>query len=318
VLTTGTRFGSYEVLGALGAGGMGEVYRARDTKLKRDVALKVLPEKFAQDADRLARFRREAEALASLNHPNIASIYGLDDASETHALVLELVDGPTLAERIESGRLALNEIWPLAMQMADALAVAHEKGIVHRDFKPANVKLTGDGRVKILDFGLAKVFAAIPDTLDLSQSPTSLGTSTGMILGTVGYMSPEQARGRAVDGRTDVWAFGCVLYEMLTGRPSPPLYPPGSGDAQRPVRAAARPRGERAHSASVRPDAVRRVTGRVFAGRAVGRVPVERRRVARRLRAALSRAWRQTADLDSGRRHAAMADRRRGVVLSVT
>jgi len=219
----GTRLGAYEILSALGAGGMGEVYRAHDTRLKRDVALKILPDRFAADADRLARFRREAEALASLNHPNIAAIYGLEDASSRHALVLELVDGPTLAERIAKGPIALDDIWPLAVQMTEALTAAHEKGIVHRDLKPANIKIAGDGRVKILDFGLAKVFAAPPDALDVSQSPTMAGTltgSAGVILGTAAYMSPEQARGQPVDARADVWAFGCVLYEMLTGRPA--------------------------------------------------------------------------------------------------
>jgi len=218
----GTRLGAYEIFSALGAGGMGEVYRAHDTRLKRDVALKILPDRFAA-ADRLARFRREAEALASLNHPNIAAIYGLEDASSRHALVLELVDGPTLAERIAKGPIALDDIWPLAVQMTEALTAAHEKGIVHRDLKPANIKIAGDGRVKILDFGLAKVFAAPPDALDVSQSPTMAGTltgSAGVILGTAAYMSPEQARGQPVDARADVWAFGCVLYEMLTGRPA--------------------------------------------------------------------------------------------------
>jgi len=218
----GTRLGAYEILSALGAGGMGEVYRAHDTRLKRDVALKILPDRFAADADRLARFRREAEALASLNHPNIAAIYGLEDASSRHALVLELVDGPTLAERIAKGPIALDDIWPLAVQMTEALTAAHEKGIVHRDLKSANIKIARDGRVKILDFGLAKIFAA-PPALDVSQSPTMVGTltgSAGVILGTAAYMSPEQARGQPVDARADVWAFGCVLYEMLTGRPA--------------------------------------------------------------------------------------------------
>ena len=218
----GTRLGAYEILSALGAGGMGEVYRAHDTRLKRDVALKILPDRFAA-ADRLARFRREAEALASLNHPNIAAIYGLEDASSRQALVLELVDGPTLAERIAKGPIALDDIWPLAVQMTEALTAAHEKGIVHRDLKSANIKIARDGRVKILDFGLAKVFAAPPDALDVSQSPTMVGTltgSAGVILGTAAYMSPEQARGQPVDARADVWAFGCVLYEMLTGRPA--------------------------------------------------------------------------------------------------
>ena len=218
----GTRLGAYEIFSALGAGGMGEVYRAHDTRLKRDVALKILPDRFAADADRLARFRREAEALASLNHPNIAAIYGLEDASSRHALVLELVDGPTLAERIAKGPIALDDIWPLAVQMTEALTAAHEKGIVHRDLKSANIKIARDGRVKILDFGLAKIFAA-PPALDVSQSPTMVGTltgSAGVILGTAAYMSPEQARGQPVDARADVWAFGCVLYEMLTGRPA--------------------------------------------------------------------------------------------------
>ena len=240
-LTTGSRLGSYEILGLLGAGGMGEVYRARDTRLKREVAIKVLPEAFAQDADRLARFRREAELLASLNHPNIAAIYGLEESDGVRALVLELVEGPTLAERLagvagstgpglrtDVGRvlsdpprhaLPVPEVLSIARQMADALEAAHEKGVVHRDLKPANIKITSEGVVKVLDFGLAKAFEPQPVS-DLSQAPTMTSpamTGMGVILGTAAYMSPEQARGKTVDKRTDVWAFGCVLYEMLTG-----------------------------------------------------------------------------------------------------
>ena len=198
---------------------MGEVYRARDSRLKRDVAIKVLPEVFAQDPERLARFQREAELLAALNHPNIAAIYGLED----RALVLELVEGPTLADRIAGGALPLDEALPIARQIADALDAAHEQGVVHRDLKPANIKVRPDGTVKVLDFGLAKALEPAPGARrkDVSQSPTITTpamTRAGMVLGTAAYMSPEQARGREADKRSDVWAFGCVLYEMLTGR----------------------------------------------------------------------------------------------------
>ena len=206
---------------------MGEVYRARDTKLGRDVALKILPELFAADPDRLARFKREAQVLASLNHPHIAAIYEFEDAAGVHALVLELVEGPTLADRIAEGPIPLDEALPIARQIAEALETAHEHGIIHRDLKPANIKLRPDGTVKVLDFGLAKALdptavASGFSRKDLSMSPTitspAMRTGAGMILGTAAYMSPEQARGRAVDKRTDIWAFGCVLYEMLTGR----------------------------------------------------------------------------------------------------
>src|SRR5205085_1423415 len=219
-LAAGMRFGSYEILSALGAGGMGEVYRARDTKLNRDVALKVLPDAFALDADRLARFKREAQVLASLNHPHIAAIYGFEDSGATHALVLELVEGQTLADRIARGPLPLDEALPIARQIAEALEAAHEQGIVHRDLKPANIKLTAAGKVKVLDFGLAKV-AEPALTSNLTASPTLINpgaTTAGSILGTVAYMSPEQTRGRLVDRRADIWAFGAILYEMLTGR----------------------------------------------------------------------------------------------------
>jgi len=221
-LTAGTRIGGYEVVAALGAGGMGEVYRARDTKLNRDVALKILPDAFALDADRIARFKREAQVLASLNHPNIGAIYGFEDGDGVHALVLELVDGPTLADRIAEGPLPPDEALPIAKQLADALEAAHEQGIVHRDLKPANIKVRADGAVKVLDFGLAKLAepAAVAGTSTLTQSPTITTpamTMAGVILGTAAYMSPEQAKGRAADKRSDIWAFGCVLYEMLTG-----------------------------------------------------------------------------------------------------
>src|SRR5580765_6163824 len=200
---------------------MGEVYRARDTKLNRDVALKILPDAFAADADRLARFKREAHVLASLNHPNIAAIYGFEDASGVHALVMELVDGQTLAERLDAGPIPMAETLPIAKQIADALEVAHEQGIVHRDLKPANIKVRGDGTVKVLDFGLAKAIdPASSSTASASLSPTlSLqATQAGLILGTAAYMSPEQAKGKAVDRRTDIWAFGLVVFEMITGR----------------------------------------------------------------------------------------------------
>jgi Tol biopolymer transport system component len=207
----------------IGAGGMGEVLRARDTKLGREVALKVLPAAFAQDAERVARFRREAQILASLNHPNIAAVHGLEEGEGTLALVMELVEGEDLAQRLKRGAIPVDEAVAIAKQIAEALEEAHEKGIVHRDLKPANVKVTADGKVKVLDFGLAKAFAADPmsSSHDLSQSPTlatAAGTQAGVILGTAAYMSPEQARGKAVDKRADVWAFGVVAFEMLTGR----------------------------------------------------------------------------------------------------
>jgi len=219
-LSAGTRLGPYEILSPLGAGGMGEVYRARDARLGRDVAIKVLPELFSADPERLARFQREAQVLASLNHPNIAHIHGLEDSGGTPALVLELVEGETLAERIAAGPLPQDEALGVARQIADALEAAHEKGIVHRDLKPGNVKVTPDGKVKVLDFGLAKAMTGDGSSPDMSHSPTMTAAATraGVVIGTAAYMSPEQARGKAVDRRTDVWAFGAVLFEMLTGR----------------------------------------------------------------------------------------------------
>ena len=220
-LNSGTKLGPCEVIAPLGAGGMGEVYRARDTKLGREVALKVLPEAFAQDAERMARFQREAQMLASLNHPNIAAIYGLEDSRGVRALVMELVEGPTLAERLRSGAVPLDDALPIAKQIAEALEYAHEKGIIHRDLKPANVKITPEGAVKVLDFGLAKaldVEASVSSSISNSPTLTAAATQAGMILGTAAYMSPEQARGKTVDRRADIWAFGGVLFEMLTGR----------------------------------------------------------------------------------------------------
>ena len=221
-LISGTKLGPYEVLGPLGAGGMGEVYRASDTRLKREVALKVLPELFANDGQRMARFEREAQVLASLNHPNIASIHGLEESSGTRALVMELVEGPTLAQRVERGRISLGEALPVAKQIAEALEYAHEKGISHRDLKPGNIKLAPDGQVKILDFGLAKALEGEASEANISTSPTisAAATRAGVLLGTAAYMSPEQAKCKGVDRRTDIWAFGCVFYEMLTGRPA--------------------------------------------------------------------------------------------------
>jgi eukaryotic-like serine/threonine-protein kinase len=221
-IAPGTRVGAYEIVSLLGAGGMGEVYRAHDTRLQRDVAIKVLPAAFASDPDRLARFEREAQLLASLNHPNIAAIYGLEEK----ALILELVDGPTLADRIAQGPLPIDEALPIATQIAEALEAAHDQGIIHRDLKPANVKLRTDGTVKVLDFGLAKLHD--PNVTDVPSSPavatlsptvlSPAATQIGIILGTAAYMSPEQAKGKPADRRADMWAFGCVLFEMLTGR----------------------------------------------------------------------------------------------------
>jgi serine/threonine protein kinase len=247
-LSPGSHLGPYQILAELGRGGMGEVYRAHDAKLNRDVALKVVPDSLAGDADRLARFRREAQVLAALNHPNIAHIHGFEDSGTTHALVMELVDGHDLSEIIgaavdrapsgseprqavgvgphgkpgKDGGLPLTDAIAIARQIVDALEAAHEQGIVHRDMKPANVKVRDDGTVKVLDFGLAK--ALTPDAgsgiQDSQNSPTltNRATQLGLILGTAAYMAPEQARGRAVDRRADIWAFGVVLYEMLTGR----------------------------------------------------------------------------------------------------
>ena len=201
---------------------MGEVYQATDTKLKRDVAVKVLPSALAAAPERLARFQREAEVLASLNHPNIAAIYGLEEADSTKALVMELVEGPTLADRIAQGAIPVDEALPIAKQIAEALEAAHEQGIIHRDLKPANVKVRPDGTVKVLDFGLAKALEPTGAmSSGMSQAPTITTpamTQAGMILGTAAYMSPEQAKGRTVDKRSDVWAFGAVLYEMLSGK----------------------------------------------------------------------------------------------------
>ena len=221
-LAAGTRLGAYEIGGQIGAGGMGEVYRATDTNLKRTVAIKVLPEPVATDAERLARFQREAEVLARLNHPNIAAIYGLEKSERTAALIMELVEGPTLADRIAQGPIPVDDALPIAKQIAEAVEAAHDQGIIHRDLKPANIKLRSDGTVKVLDFGLAK---AMEPSGAMSSNPTQSPTITtpamtqaGMILGTAAYMSPEQAKGRPVDKRSDVWAFGVVLCEMLTGK----------------------------------------------------------------------------------------------------
>ena len=218
-LAAGTRLGAYEIVSAIGAGGMGEVYRARDTKLGREVAVKVLPDHFARDPDRLARFEREARALASLNHPGAAAVYGLEQAGDIHWIVMELVPGPTLEERLAAGPLPLAEALRLAGQIAAAVEAAHGQGIVHRDLKPSNVKITPQGRVKVLDFGLAKTLAPASSP-GLPEEPTATAgpTREGTVLGTPSYMSPEQARGRGVDKRTDIWSFGCVLYEMVTGR----------------------------------------------------------------------------------------------------
>ena len=216
----GQTIAHYTITEKIGKGGMGEVYRATDNKLKRDVALKILPESFAQDPQRMGRFQREAEVLASLNHPNIAGIHGLEREGDTHAIAMELAEGETLAAHISKGAIPLEEALKIALQIAEALEAAHEKGIIHRDLKPANVMVTDDGNVKVLDFGLAKAFAVDQEEVSASNSPTlsMQATQQGVILGTAAYMSPEQAKGRTVDKRADTWAFGCVLYEMLTGR----------------------------------------------------------------------------------------------------
>ena len=221
-LTPGTTLGVYEVLAAIGAGGMGEVYKARDTKLDRDVALKILPDAFVNDPERLARFEREAKVLASLNHPNIAQIYGLEEGGDSPALVLEYVPGPTLQDRIAKGPIPLDEALPIARQIAEALEAAHEQGIIHRDLKPANVKVKDDGTVKVLDFGLAKALGPELSDTEAANSPTmtmtAAATKMGVIMGTAAYMSPEQAAGKQVDRSADVWAFGVVLFEMLSGQ----------------------------------------------------------------------------------------------------
>jgi eukaryotic-like serine/threonine-protein kinase len=211
-LHSGSKLGSYEILAPIGAGGMGEVYRARDSKLKRDVAIKVLPAEFSRDPDRLARAQREAEVLASLNHPHIAQIYGLEEAGDSRCLILEFVDGETLQERFQRGPIPIDEALEFARQIADALEAAHDRGIVHRDLKPANIKITSSGQIKVLDFGLAKASDVESNSLGTSNSPTLAGgTLAGAILGTAAYMSPEQAKGRPADARSDIWAFGVAL-----------------------------------------------------------------------------------------------------------
>jgi eukaryotic-like serine/threonine-protein kinase len=221
-LTPGTHFGPYDIVAPLGSGGMGDVYRATDTRLKRQVAIKILPLSLATDDDRLARFQREAEVLASLNHPHIAAIFGLEDVNGVKALVMELVEGEDLSQRIARGPIPVDEALPIAEQIAEALEAAHEQGIIHRDLKPANIKVRTDGTVKVLDFGLAKAMepvAGTPSSASMSPTITTPAmTQTGMIMGTAAYMAPEQARGRTVDKRADIWAFGVVVFEMLTGR----------------------------------------------------------------------------------------------------
>ncbi|MBI3934326.1 MAG: serine/threonine protein kinase [Acidobacteria bacterium] len=227
-LQPGTKLGNYEIRSQIGAGGMGEVYLAHDSRLKRDVAIKVLPEQFARDPERLARFRREAQLLASLNHPNIAAIYGIEDSGRQPCLVMEYVPGETLQDRVRrEGPVPLEEALEITQQICEALEHAHEKTVIHRHLKPANVKLTPEGQVKVLDFGLAKAFAADSagsgepyrplDSNAPTVIPDASPTLPGVILGTAAYMSPEQARGKQVDKRTDIWALGCVLYELLTG-----------------------------------------------------------------------------------------------------
>jgi len=226
-LSPGTNLGPYEILASIGAGGMGEVYRARDAKLKRDVAIKVLPAALARDPDRLARFEREARLMASLDHPNIGIVYGLEESNQTLALVLALIEGPTLADRIATGPLPLQEAIHIAGQIAEALEYAHDRAVIHRDLKPANVKITPEGTVKVLDFGLAKALTGEAEALSgspanspaMSPTLTMRATQAGMILGTAAYMAPEQAKGKSADRRADIWAFGVVFFEMLAGEP---------------------------------------------------------------------------------------------------
>ncbi len=269
----GSRLGGYEITAKLGEGGMGEVYRATDTKLKREVAIKVLPAEFTEDKERLARFEREAQLLAQLHHPNIASIFGLEESDGTRALVMELVEGPTLADRLEAGPLPLAESLSIARQIAEALEEAHEKGIVHRDLKPQNIKASIDGKVKVLDFGLAKAMdpagerRRVPGSASqLAKSPTLTfgATQMGMILGTAAYMAPEQAAGKSVDRRADIWAFGVVLWEMLDGQ-APVRRRDRSRDARRRL-----PAGDR-----LRRPAGDRASGRAAARRALPRARPE-------------------------------------------
>ncbi len=221
-MDAGTTLAHYEILGKIGVGGMGEVYRARDTKLDRDVALKILPDAFTRDADRHARFHREAQALAAFSHPHVAAIHSIEEENDQHFLVMELADGEDLSARIARNPIEPKRALEIACQIALALEAAHETGIVHRDLKPANIKVTDEDQVKVLDFGLAKMVAgdSATGTVTLGDSPTITSdmTRTGVIMGTAAYMSPEQARGKAIDKRTDIWAFGCVLFEMLTGQ----------------------------------------------------------------------------------------------------
>src|SRR5262245_16279903 len=219
-LEPGLKLAHYEILALVGTGGMGEVYRALDTKLNREVALKFLPGQFTSDRDRMERFQREAHVLASLNHSNIATIYGIEESKAMRALVMELVEGPTLHDRLTRGPIPIEEALPIARQIAEALEYAHERGIVHRDLKPANIKLTREGHVKVLDFGLAKALSGETHASTHSNSPTLsiAATPAGIILGTAAYMAPEQAKGMEVDRRADIWAFGVVIYEMLSGR----------------------------------------------------------------------------------------------------
>src|SRR5215510_10344891 len=218
-ISVGAKLGYHEITALIGRGGMGEVYRARDAKLKREVAIKILPDEFSRDPVRVSRFQREAEVLASLNHPNIAAIFDLQEANDTRFLVLELVEGETLADRIVRGPIPVEEALEIAKHICEGLEAAHERGVIHRDLKPANVKITPDGKIKVLDFGLAKALEKSPAKPDFSNSPTLMSASIpGMIMGTAAYMSPEQARGGIASYRSDIFSFGCVFYEMLTGR----------------------------------------------------------------------------------------------------